>query len=83
MNSEELALNLAQHVHYEELKQPLLQNYKNIQELMRIIQDLKKEVYNKQRDIDVLYFELAEYRSDPETFDRPDPLTITEDEDIL
>ena len=47
MNSEELALNLAQHVHYDELRQPLAQNYQNIQELLRIIKDLKKQLYEK------------------------------------
>lgn len=86
MNSEELALNLVQHVYYEELKEPLAQNYQNIQELLRIIKDLKKELYEKQRDIDVLYFELANYKPDvQEDYTTSDPLTITEieDEDII
>jgi predicted RNase H-like nuclease (RuvC/YqgF family) len=81
MNSEELALQLAQHVHYEELIEPLQQNYRNIQELMRIIQDLKKELRNKQRDIDVLYFELANYKPDTdEEYTTPDPLSIVDEE---
>ena len=38
----------------------------------------------KQRDIDVLYFELANYKPDvQDDYTTPDPLTITEDEDIL
>jgi hypothetical protein len=83
MNSEELALNLVQHVHYEELKQPLLQNFQNVQELLRTIKELKKELYEKQRDIDVLYFELANYKPDqPEEFTSPDPLII-EDEEFI
>jgi hypothetical protein len=83
MNSEELALQLAQHVHYEELKEPLQQNYRNIQELLRIIQDMKKELRNKQRDIDVLYFDLANYKPDThEDYTTPDPLTI-DDEDFI
>jgi hypothetical protein len=85
MNSEELAINLMQHVHYEELKQPLAENYDNVQELLRIIKDLKKQLYERQRDIDVLYFELANYKPDNESYTTNDPLTITEieDEDII
>ncbi len=80
MNSEELALQLAQHVYYEELKEPLQQNYRNIQELLRIIQDLKKELRNKQRDNDVLYFELANYKPDTDEYTTPDPLSIVDEE---
>jgi hypothetical protein len=84
MNAEELALQLVQHVHHEELKQPLLQNLQNVQELMRTIQDMKKQLYERQRDIDVLYFELANYKPDQEEdYSTPDPLSIDNDEDIL
>jgi hypothetical protein len=82
--AEELAIQLVQHVHYDELKQPLMQNLNNIQELLRTIQDLKKQLYNKQRDIDVLVFELANYKpDDPEEFNTPDPLTITSDDEFI
>jgi hypothetical protein len=77
MNPEELAIQLAQHVHYNELKEPLLQNLYNVQHLLRTIEDLKKQLYNKQRDVDVLIFELANYKPDVDEYDRPDPLTIT------
>ncbi len=83
MNPEELAINLAQHVPYEELRQPLLQNLQNVQDLMRTIQEMKKQLYEKQRDIDVLYFELANYKPDQEEdYTTPDPLSIC-DEDII
>lgn len=82
MNPEELAIELAQHVPYEDLKQPLLQNLYNVQYLLRTIEDLKKQLYNKQRDIDVLTFELANYKPDEnEDFSGPDPLTITDEDD--
>ena len=90
MNSEELANELVQHVYYEELNGPLLQNYYNVQALLRalseqkriideqvqiiaqqtqILVENKKELYNKQSDIDVLTFELANYKPDIYTFD--------------
>lgn len=81
MNPEELAIQLVQHVAHEELKQPLLQNLYNIQYLLRTIEDLKKQMYEKQRDIDVLTFELANYKPDePEDFNTPDPLTFTNED---
>lgn len=111
MNSEELANELVQHVYYEELNVPLLQNYYNVQALLRalseqkriideqvqiiaqqtqILVENKKELYNKQRDIDVLTFELANYKPDIDTFDTfdtfdtPDPLTIGDsDEEFI
>ena len=118
MNSEELANELVQHVYYEELNGPLLQNYYNVQALLRalseqnqiidkqkriideqvqiiaqqtqILVENKKELYNKQRDIDVLTFELANYKPDIDTFDTfdtfdtPDPLTIGDsDEEFI
>lgn len=83
MNPEELAIELVQHTPYEELKEPLLQNLYNIQYLLRTINELKKELYNKQRDIDVLHFELQNYKSDniDDGFDSPDPLTFTNDDE--
>jgi hypothetical protein len=36
----------------------LIKNEENIEGLLHIIELLKKEVYEKQRDNDVLYFEL-------------------------
>jgi hypothetical protein len=84
MNAEELALQLVQHVSHDELKAPLEQNYRNVQELMRTIQDLQKQLYNKQRDIDVLHFELANYKPDmQQDYDYPDPLTIDDNEDFI
>ena len=104
MNSEELANELVQHVYYEELNVPLLQNYYNVQALLRSLSEQtqiielqthklvenKKELYNKQRDIDVLTFELANYKPDIDTFDTfdtfdtPDPLTIGDsDEEFI
>lgn len=80
MNPEVLAHELAQHVHYDELKEPLLQNLYNVQYLLRTIEDLKKQLYNKQRDIDVLNFELANYKPDEDVYTTPDPLTFTNDE---
>jgi hypothetical protein len=82
MNAEEFAIQLAQHVHHEELRQPLMQNLQNVQELMRTIEDLKKQLYNKQRDIDVLYFELANYKPDENEYSGSDPLSIEDDEII-
>jgi hypothetical protein len=82
MNSEELAIQLAQHVPTEELRQPLLQNLYNIQHLLRTIEDLKKQLYERQRDIDVLNFELANYKpDDQEEFNEPDPLTFTNEDE--
>ena len=83
MNPEELAIELTQQVHYEELKQPLIQNLYNVQYLLRTIEDLKKQLYNKQRDIDVLVFELANYKPDTDEFDCPDPLSIVDDDDCI
>ena len=39
-------------------------NLYNVQELVQTIAALKKELYEKQRDIDVLYFELQNYKPD-------------------
>lgn len=98
MNSEELAHELVQHVYYEELKEPLLRNYYNVQALLRSLSEQtqiielqthklvenKKELYNKQRDIDVLTFELANYKPNIDTFDTPDPLTFDDsDEEFI
>ena len=81
MNPEELANELVQHVYYDDLKQPLLQNLYNVQYLLRTIEDLKKQLYNKQRDVDVLIFELANYKPDDESYTTPDTLTITNNDD--
>jgi len=81
MNTDELILaeQLVKFVTYEELHQPLLQNYHNVQELIQTVKELKKQLYNKQRDIDVLIFELANYKPDETKFSTPDPLTIDEE----
>lgn len=80
-NTMELAKALATQVQYPELQEPLRQNLQNISELLKTIEELKKEIKSKNRDIDVLYFELANYKPDM-TFDTPDPLTICDDEYI-
>ncbi len=76
----ELATALATHVVYPELQEPLRQNLQNVMELLKIIEELKKEIKNKNRDIDVLYFELANYKPSDENFDTEDPLTFQDDE---
>jgi hypothetical protein len=75
----ELASALATHVLHPELQEPLRQNLQNVMELLKTIEELKKEIKNKNRDIDVLYFELANYKPSNDTFDTYDPLSIDDE----
>ena len=46
-------------------------NVYNVGELIRTINELNKQLYERQRDIDVLYFELQNYK--PDTQNEPEP----------
>ena len=79
----DLATALATQVQYQELREPLRQNLQNVMELLKTIEELKKEIKSKDRDIDVLYFELANYKPSEENYDTQDPLTFQDEDEYI
>ena len=51
-------------------------NIYHVNEMTKTIAYLKKQLYEKQRDIDVLYFELQNYKPDDEPKSYPDSIDI-------